>query len=62
MGIVQKQTARSYFSKSISTPRFADVMSKERLDFICKFLHFVHDESLPTYQGPPILFKIPPVM
>jgi len=29
---------------------------------ICKFLHFIDNESLPTYQGPPILFKIYPVI
>jgi len=48
MGIVQKPTARSYFSKRrvISTPGFADVISKE---LICKFLHFIDNESLPTY-------------
>ena len=60
MGIVQKPTARSYFSKRrvISTPGFADVISRERFELICKFLHFIENDSLPTYQGPPILFKI----
>jgi len=59
MGIVQKPTARSYFSKRrvISTPGFADVTSRERVELTCKFLHFIDNESLPTYQGPPI-FKI----
>ena len=42
----------------ISTPGFADVISRERFELICKFLHFIDNESLPTYQGPPILFKI----
>jgi hypothetical protein len=40
MGIVQRPTARSYFSKRIviSTPGFADVISRERfvLIFECK--------------------------
>ena len=64
LGIVQKPTARSYFSKRrvISTPGFADVISRERFELICKFLHFIDNESLPTYQGPPILFKIYPVI
>jgi hypothetical protein len=58
MGIVQKPTARSYFSKRrvISTPGFADVISRERFELICNF--FIDNESLPTYQGPPTLFKI----
>ena len=58
MSIVQKPSARSYFSKRsiISTPEFADVISRERFELICKFLHFIDNESLPTYQGPPILF------
>ena len=64
MGIVQKPIASSYFSKRrvISAPGFADVISRERFELICKFLHFIENESLPTYQGPPILFKIYPVI
>ena len=64
MGIVQKPTARSYFSKRrvISTPGIADVISRERFELICKFLHFIDNESLPTYRGPPILFKTYPVI
>ena len=64
MGIVQKPTARSYFLKRgvISTPGFADVISRGSFELICKFLHFIDNESLPTYQGPPILFKIYPVI
>jgi len=60
MGIVQKPTARPYVSKSrvISTPGFANVISRERFELICKFLHFIDNESLPTYRGPTILFKI----
>jgi len=64
MGIVQKPTARSYFLKRrvISKPGFADVISRERFELICKFLHFIDNESLPTYLGPPLLFKIYPVI
>jgi len=46
----------------MSTPGFVDVISRERFELICKFLHFIDIESLPTYQGPPILFKIYPVI
>jgi len=64
MGIVQKPTARSYISKRriISTPGFADVISRQRFELICKFLYFIDNESFLTYQGPPILFKIYPVI
>ena len=64
MGIVQKPTARSYFSKRrvLSTPGFADILSRERFELIRKFLHVIDNENLPTYQGPPILFKIYPVI
>ena len=46
----------------ISTPEFADVISRERSELICKFLHFTDNESLPTYQEPLILFKTYPVI
>ena len=64
MGIVQKPTARSYVSKRrvISTPGFADVISRERFELICKFFNFIDNERLSTYQGPPIFFKIYPVI
>ena len=64
MGIVQKPTAGSYFLKRrvISTTGFADVISRERFELICKSSHFIDNESLPTHQEPPILFKIYPVI
>ena len=63
MGIVQKPTAKSYFSKRVvSTPGFADVISRGRFELICKLLHFIDNENLPTHQEPPILFQIYPVM
>ena len=64
MGIVQKPTVRSFFWKRrvISTPGFADIISRERFELIYKFLHFIDSESLPTCQGPPRLFKIYPVI
>jgi len=59
MGIVQKPTARSYFLKRrvIATPGFVDVISRERFELICKFLHFIDNESLPSYQGLPYCSK-----
>jgi len=64
MRIVPKPTVKSHSSKRrvISNRGFADVISRERFELICKFLHFIDNESLPTYQGPPILFKIYPVI
>jgi hypothetical protein len=64
MGIVQKPTLRSYFSikRVISTPGFADIMSRDRFELICKFLHFIDNDSLQTYEGPPKLFKIYPIL
>jgi hypothetical protein len=64
MGMVQKPTMRSYFSKKrvLSTPGFADVISRERFELICKFLHFIDNDSLQAYDGPPKLFKIYPIL
>ena len=64
MGIVQKPTARSYFSKKriVSTPGFSEVISRDRFELIVRFLHFVNNDSLQTYDGPPKLFKIFPVL
>jgi hypothetical protein len=58
MGIVQKPTARTYFSKKrvIAPPGFVDVICRERFELICKFFHFIDNESLRTYQGPPKLY------
>ena len=36
--------------------------SRERFELICKFLHFIDNEILPTYQGPPRFFKIYPAI
>jgi hypothetical protein len=39
MGIVQKPTLRSYFTtkRIISTPGFGDIITRDRLELICKF-------------------------
>jgi hypothetical protein len=64
MGIVQKPTLRSYFTtkRLISTLGFRVVMTRERLEIICKFLHFTDNESIRNFEGPQKLFKILPVI
>ncbi|KAG8239608.1 hypothetical protein J437_LFUL018429 [Ladona fulva] len=63
MGIIQKPTIRSYFSTKIilSTPGFSDVISRDRLEIICKYLHFSDNEA-KDYSGPSKLRKIFPVI
>ncbi|XP_021932761.1 piggyBac transposable element-derived protein 4-like [Zootermopsis nevadensis] len=64
IGIVQKPTLRSYFSKNslLATPVFGSVISMDRFESVCKFIHFTNNDSKDTYQGPPKLFKIYPVI
>ncbi|PNF13973.1 hypothetical protein B7P43_G08681 [Cryptotermes secundus] len=64
MGIIQKPTLRSYFStrRIMSTPGFRDIISRNRLELICKFLHFVDNETMSTHQGPQKLLKILPLI
>jgi hypothetical protein len=64
MGIVQKPTLRSYFTtkRLISTPECRDIMTRERLEIICKFLDFADNESIRNFEGPQKLFKIFPVI
>jgi hypothetical protein len=64
MGIIQKPTLRSYFTtkRVISIPGFRDIMTRERLEIICKFFHFSDNESVSNFQGPEKLFKIFPVI
>jgi hypothetical protein len=42
MGIVQKPTLRMYFSRNsvLATPVFGSVISIDRFESICKFMHF----------------------
>jgi hypothetical protein len=64
MGIIQKPTLRSYFSQKwlLSTPRCGDVISRDRLDLITKFLHFADNTDKANYEGPAKLYKIFPVL
>jgi hypothetical protein len=64
MGIIQKPTLRTYFTtkRLISTSGFRDIITRERLEVICKFLHFTDHESISNFEGPEKLFKIFPVI
>jgi len=63
MGIIQKPTPRSYFSKNyiLATPIFGSIISVDQFESICNFMHFNNDH-IGTYQGPSKLFKIYPVL
>jgi hypothetical protein len=52
MGIIQKPTLRSYFTtkRVISTPGFGDIITRERLEQICKFLQCANNETIYSFQ------------
>ena len=64
MGIIQKPTLRSYFSKNyiLATPIFGFIISVDQFESICNFMHFNNNDHIGTYQGPSKLFKIYPVL
>jgi hypothetical protein len=64
MCIIQKPSLQSYFStkRAIATLCFGDIITRERLELLCKFLHFSDSESQDSYQGPPKLFRIFPII
>jgi hypothetical protein len=64
MGIISKPTLNSYFSpkRLLYTPAFPDVISRDRFQLICKFLHFNDNSKKDNYLGPARLFKIFPVI
>jgi len=64
MGIIQKPTLRSYFSKKyiLATPIFGSSISMDQFGSICNFMHFNNNDNIGTYQGPSKLFKIYPVL
>jgi len=64
MGIIQEPTLRSYFSKNciLATPIFGSIISMDRFELICNFMHFNNNDNIGTYQGPSKLFKIYPVL
>ncbi|XP_071057565.1 piggyBac transposable element-derived protein 4-like [Onthophagus taurus] len=64
MGIIQKPTIRSYFSKKdiIGTPIFNKIMTLDRFELITNFLHFVGNDTINAFEGPKKLFKIYPII
>jgi hypothetical protein len=64
IGIVKKPTLRSYFTtkRVISTLGFGDIITRDRLELICKFFHFPNNETINSFQGPKKLFKIFPAI
>ena len=60
MGIIQKHTLRSYFSKNynLPTPNFG----MDRFESICNFMHFNNNDHVGIYQGASKIFKIYPVL
>jgi hypothetical protein len=56
MGIMQKPTLRSYFTtkRVISAAGFGDIITRDRLELVCKFLHFADNETiLSVFQTVP---------
>jgi len=64
MGIIQKPTLHSNFSRNyiLATPIFGSIISMDRFESICIFMHFNNNGHIGTYQGPSKLFKIYPVL
>ena len=53
MGIIQKPTLRSYFSKNciLATPIFGSIISMDQFESICNFMHFNKNDNLGTGQA-----------
>ena len=49
MGIIQKPTLQSYFSKNciLATPIFGPIISMDRFESICNFMHFNNNRNIP---------------
>jgi hypothetical protein len=64
MGIIQKPTLKSYFSKNpiLDTPIFGRTMTQGKFKSITKFFHFVDNATQDSYSGRKKLFKIHPVL
>ena len=64
MGIIQKPTLRSYFSKNciLATPIFGSIISMDRFESVCNVMHFNNNDNIGTYQEPSKIFKIYPVL
>jgi len=64
MGIIEKPTLCSYFSKNyiLATPIFGSIISMDRVESICNFMLFNNNDHIGTYQRPSKLIKIYPVL
>jgi hypothetical protein len=64
MGIIQKPTLQSYFSKNsnLVPPNFGCVISMDRLESICNYMHLNNNENTKTHWGPSKLFIIYPAL
>ena len=60
MGIIQKPTLKSYFSRDafLESPIFPQTMKQDQFELIMKFIHFVDNTTADSYTGPSKLFKI----
>jgi hypothetical protein len=54
MEIVQRPRLRLYFLQNqlAATPIFGSVISFDRFESICRFLHFTDNNSKDTLEGP----------
>ena len=46
----------------LATPIFGSIISMDRFESFCNFMHFNNNDPIGTYQGPSKLFKIYPVL
>lgn len=51
-----------YHKRVIFTPAFGDIITRDRLKLICKFLHFTNSETIDNFQGPKKFFKMFPLI
>jgi hypothetical protein len=63
-GIIQKPTLRTYFVRNqlVAMPIFGTIISLDCFEFTCRFLHFTDKNTIDTYQGPPKVLKIHPII
>lgn len=64
MGIIQKPSIKSYFSKNplLDTPIFYRSMSQDRFELLNRFIHFIDKNKLLNFDGNKKLFKIGPIV
>ena len=64
VGIVQKPTLKSYFSKNplLETAIFPKTMTQDRFQLLNRFIHFANNADLENYDGNKKLFKLHPII